>query len=80
MDLSRLSEKYKRAADWQNCAGQESCEARKSKVFLDLLRIYRACLERAWKSGEISAGDLLVMDNLERELDEMHEALRLSAG
>lgn len=78
MDLSKLAIKQKRLNFLQSWVDRKEVHDEAVKVqMIDLLKVYRNLLATCWEKKECDADDESKLQNLDRQLRNLHEESRL---
>lgn len=80
MDLARISARQKRYRDWEEYLSEPSnvqTDELRSRI-TNTLQEYRSVLTSCWENSSVNEADEHKLQDLERELDRMHEEARLT--
>lgn len=79
MELQRLAAKQKRYQDIKTFAEHEVRDPLVRARLLETLQSYKRALAACWSKQTISAEDALMVDSIERALENFHNEARLLA-
>jgi len=80
MDLQELSRKQKRLHDWSQFLKDDAEEYSLRIQMAELLKRYRNILARCWEEEFISENQKKTIEDLERQLEQTMNDLRLAAS